>query len=523
MNGALGTLPAELAGKTVTPDDRRYRMLRSTYTTVGRPAAVVLPESAGDVAAALRLARETGLRVAVRSGGHGLSGSGTNEGGLVIDLSALHKVDVLDRGSRLVRVEAGARWAQVAQTLAPHGLAISSGDHGNVGVGGIATGGGVGWLVRRYGLTVDHIRAVEVVLPDGTFVRADAETEPDLLWVMRGAGAGAGIAVAFEIEAMEVRGVGYAQLVAAVDPAGETLRRWAEVMERAPRELSTAVMLASQGTTTAAFVTAVVSSDRASVIRDAVGPLLGIGDVTAQQAHIVPYTELVPPHHQHTNTGQMPASTTNGLLTGMTPDAARALVTASAAPDPVLIQLRSLGGATHDPAPSATAFAHRHQNTLVIASAFPPDDRATLAAASTPLARHTDGAYVNFESAPDEATFAPPAPASPTCGSATTPTASCAPGRRSDRRPDRSHRPRAPRHPLRATIPLCSLHPVMEIHASGSSTPTADSSRCPPGSRRSPSGPGQTPGSGGSPYTTPQDATHLNRAASGALCGIGQV
>ncbi|MGW3563795.1 FAD-binding oxidoreductase [Streptomyces sp. NPDC000941] len=406
MNRALSAVPAELAGKVVTPDDRRYRPLRSTYTTVGHPAAVVVPESAGDIAAALRLARETGLRVAVRSGGHGLSGSGTNEGGLVIDLSALHRVDVLDRGSRLVRVEAGARWAQVAQALAPHGLAISSGDHGNVGVGGIATGGGVGWLVRQYGLTIDHIRAVEVVLPDGTAVRADAEAEPDLLWVMRGAGAGAGIAVAFEIEAMELRDVGHAQLVAAVDPAGQTLRRWADVMAQAPRELSTAVMLSSQGTGTAAFITAVVASDRPSVIRDAVEPLLGIGDVRAQQAHVVPYTELVPPHHLHANSGQMPASTTNGLLTDMTPDAARALVTASAAPDPVLIQLRSLGGATHDPAPSATAFAHRHQNTLVVASAFPPDDRATLAAAWRPLAPLTDGSYVNFESAPDEETFA---------------------------------------------------------------------------------------------------------------------
>jgi FAD/FMN-containing dehydrogenase len=405
MNDTLSTVPAELAGKVVTPDDRRYRLLRSTYTTVGRPTAVVLPESADDVAAALRYARETGLRVAVRSGGHGLSGSGTNDGGLVIDLSALHRIDVLDRASRLVRVEAGARWAQVAQALAPHGLAISSGDHGNVGVGGIATGGGIGWLVRRYGLTVDHIRAVEVVLPDGTYVRADAETEPDLLWVMRGAGAGAGIAVAFEIEAMELHDVGHAQLVAAVDPAGETLRRWADVMARAPRELSTAVMLSARGDTTAAFITAVVASDSPSVIRDAVEPLLGIGDVRAQQARVVPYTELVPPHHLHANSGQMPASTTNGLLTDMTPDTSRALVTASAAPDPVLIQLRSLGGATHDPAPSAMAFAHRHQNTLVVASAFPPDDRATLAAAWAPLAPHTDGAYVNFESAPDEATF----------------------------------------------------------------------------------------------------------------------
>ncbi|MER5490513.1 FAD-dependent oxidoreductase [Streptomyces sp. NPDC002490] len=411
MTATLGTVPAELSGKVVTPDDARYRSLRSTYTTVGSPAAVVRPESAGDVAAALRLARETGLRVAVRSGGHGLSGSGTNDGGLVIDLGAMHRVEVVDRASRLVRVEAGARWAQVARALAPHGLAISSGDHGNVGVGGIATGGGVGWLVRRYGLTIDHVRAAEVVLPDGTFVRADAHNEPELLWVMRGAGAGAGIAVAFEIEAMELSGIGYVQLAAAVDPAGDTLRRWAETMREAPRELSSAVMLASRGTRTTAFITAVVASDNPAVIRDTVQPLLDIGEVTAQEAHVAPYTALVPTQHLHANTGQMPSATTNGLLTEMTPDAAGALVTASAGPRPVLVQLRSLGGATHDPNPSATAFAHRHQSTLVIGSAFPSDNRGALAAAWAPLAPHTDGAYVNFESAPDETTFARAYPA----------------------------------------------------------------------------------------------------------------
>ncbi|MFJ4466513.1 FAD-binding oxidoreductase [Streptomyces sp. NPDC089424] len=406
MSGVPGDAPAELAGKIVTPGDSRYQRVRSTYTTVGRPAQVVLPESAQDVAAALRFARDRGLPVAVRSGGHGLAGTGTNDGGLVIDLRALNRTDVLDRRTRMVRVEAGARWAQVAQALAPHGLAVSSGDHGNVGVGGIATGGGVGWLVRKYGLTVDHIRAVEVVLADGTLVRADAANEPDLLWVMRGAGAGAGVAVAFEIEAMELRDVGHAQLVVAVDPAGETLRRWADVMARAPRELSTELRLASQHDgSTAAVITAVVTSGSVPVVRGALEPLLQVGDVLGQQARIVAYTDLVSPLHLHENTGQMPARTTNGLLTEMSAGAARALVRASAAPDPVLVQMRSLGGATHDPDPSATAFAHRHQNVLVIGAAFPPDARDTLRTGWVPLAPYLDGAYVNFESAPDGTTF----------------------------------------------------------------------------------------------------------------------
>ncbi|MFG3660834.1 FAD-binding oxidoreductase [Streptomyces sp. NPDC047706] len=406
-----GAVPAGLTGKVVTPDDRRYGLLRSTYTTTGSPAAVVLAESAADVADALRLARDRGLAVAVRSGGHGLSGSATNDGGLVVDLSPMRRVDVLDRAARLVRVEAGARWAQVARALAPHGLAISSGDHGNVGVGGLATAGGIGWLVRHYGLTIDHVRAVDVVLPDGRQVRADAAGEPDLLWVMRGAGAGAGVAVAFEIEAVELGEVGFAQLVARVDPAGATLRRWSSVMERAPRELSTAVMLSSQGATPLAFITAVVASGEPATVERAVRPLLDIGDVTVQQAHIVRYTDLLSPAHLHPNTGQMPSDTTNGLLTEMTPAAARALVAASTGPHRVLVQMRSLGGAVNDVDAAATAYAHRREQTLVVASVFPPQDRQALMAAWGAVAAHTEGSYVNFESAPDGRTFARAYPA----------------------------------------------------------------------------------------------------------------
>ncbi|SDM53790.1 FAD-binding oxidoreductase [Streptomyces wuyuanensis] len=398
-------VPSPLTGKVVTPGDNRYPLLRSTYTTVGGPAAVVLPESAADIAEALRLARERGLPVAVRSGGHGLTGRATNNDGLVIDLGAMRRVDVLDRATGLVRVEAGARWAAVARALAPHGLAISSGDHGNVGVGGLATGGGVGWFVRHYGLTVDRIRAVEVVLADGSAVRADPSHEPDLFWAMRGAGAGTGIAVAFEIEAIELGAVGLAQLAVDVDPRGSALRRWAAAMAEAPRELTTAVVLASQGASTSAFVTAVVASDSPRVIRAGLEPLLGLGELLGGQAHVVPYTALVPTNHLHPNTGQMPATTTNGLLTDMTPDAARALVTAASGPGAAMVQLRSVGGAVNDTDPSATAYAHRHQRTLVIATAFPPGGRRALEAAWKGVAPHTDGAYVNFESNPDEAAF----------------------------------------------------------------------------------------------------------------------
>ncbi|MFH8766339.1 FAD-binding oxidoreductase [Streptomyces althioticus] len=405
MNRGPVTAPAALSGKLIAPDDSRYREYRSTYTTVGSPAVVAVPESAGDVAAALLMARERGLPLAVRSGGHGLSGSGTNNGGMVIDLRRMNKITVLDRGKRLVRVEAGARWAQVAEALSPHGLAISSGDHGNVGVGGLATGGGVGWLVRSFGLTVDRIRAVEVVLADGSAVRADASNEPDLLWVMRGAGAGAGIALAFEFEAVDLRNVGVAQIVARVDPAGQVLQRLDAALKDAPRELSTALVLSSQGSVTSAFITAVVATDDEHAIRRSIEPLLSIGDVALQQAVITPYTNLVPRQHMHSNVGQMRSSSTNGLIGDITPAAARAIVAMASGPTPAHIQMRSLGGAVSDVDPAATAFPHRHQRSLVIASTFPPYGHEALGKAWEPMAEHTEGAYVNFVSNPDKAAF----------------------------------------------------------------------------------------------------------------------
>jgi FAD/FMN-containing dehydrogenase len=142
----LSTLPRELRDKIVIAGDRRYGMLRSTYAKVSRPAAVLVPETTEEVVAALRFVREQGLPLAVRSGGHGLSGRASNDDGLVIDLSAMNGIEVLDRRTKMVRIQPGARWAQVAAALAPYGLAISSGDHGNVGVGGLATGAAsAGW------------------------------------------------------------------------------------------------------------------------------------------------------------------------------------------------------------------------------------------------------------------------------------------------------------------------------------------------------------------------------------------
>ena len=395
-------VPGLSRDRLVLPGDRAYQMLRSTYTTRHSPAMVVLPQDAEEVVAALAHARSTELAISVRSGGHGLSGSSSNDGGVVIDLSRLNEVTVLDRATRLVRVGAGARWAEVAHALAPAGLAISSGDHGNVGVGGLATAGGIGWFVRSYGLTIDHVRAVEVVLANGLVTRVDAHHEPDLFWAMRGGGQGMAIALSFDIEAVELKRVGVAQLAIEADRGGAMLRAWSDAMADAPRSLSTAMFLMPRGRSAVAQVTAVVADADEAEMVIALESLKDVGRVLNRQEQMVPYSALVSTAHLHPNVGQQPSTTTNGLFARLDARRSKALMDVVSHRAGALVQLRSVGGAVNDVEPLATAYAHRHQNVLATVTTFPPAGRTDLDAAWSKAAYLADGAYVNFESSRSE-------------------------------------------------------------------------------------------------------------------------
>lgn len=400
-------LPRELRERAVLPDDPRYASLRSTYTTRRSPAIVLLPETDAEVARSLLFARDAGVPLSIRSGGHGLNGRSSNDGGVVIDLSAMSAVEVVDRRARLVRVQAGARWGEVAETLSRQGLVISSGDHGNVGVGGLATAGGAGWLARSYGLTVDRIQAATVVLADGRIVRTDADHHPDLLWAVRGAGDRVGVVTEFLIEAIELDAVGIGQVSIEVDPAGDALRRWSEHLAAAPRELTTNGVLFAQGPTAVLQLTAVVAGSDPDLIRRLIEPLADLGvRPLGLQAQLAPYRMLVPAAHRHPNVGQQPTTTTNALLPTLTAASARALLEVVSAPIPSLLQLRSLGGAINDVPADATAYAHRTPQVLAIASVFPPAGARELEAATRALWPHARGAYRNFESHPTEATLA---------------------------------------------------------------------------------------------------------------------
>lgn len=232
------TIPQSLAAHAVEPGDTGYRNVRHTYMWPGKPGLVLRPGSAAEVAEALAYARRYDLPLSVRSGGHGVSSRSTNDDGIVIDLGRLNEVTVLDRKKRLVRLEPGARWGDVAEQLGRSGLAMSSGDFGDVGVGGLATAGGVGLLGRKFGLTIDHVVAAEIVLADGRIVRTDAKTQPDLFWAIRGAGANFGIVTAFELEAYDLGNVIQAIQVYDASDTASFLQNWGRLVEASPREIT---------------------------------------------------------------------------------------------------------------------------------------------------------------------------------------------------------------------------------------------------------------------------------------------
>lgn len=387
------------AGLTVVePGDPGYGRLRSTYLRGGAPGLVLRPGSAVEAAEALAWAGTQDVPLGIRSGGHGFSGRSTNDGGIVLDLGRLAGIEVLDEGERLVRVGAGARWGEVADALAPLGWAVTSGDSGGVGVGGLATAGGIGWFARSHGLTIDRVRAAEVVLPNGSVVRASATEHPDLFWALRGAGANVGVVTSLDLAAAEVGTIGWGRLVLdASDPAG-LLRRWGAAVEAAPRDLTSFLLTGAQrrGEPATAQVFAVVDVEDPDVIVDRLQPLADVAPLLAQDVRLATYPEVVVPGGgPHAGRGE-PVSRSSLVdhLDQDVADAAAALLRGGITP---FFQIRSVGGAVADVAPEATAYAHRAAGFSVLGIG---SSRSRLDPAWDRLHAHARGLYLSFETDP---------------------------------------------------------------------------------------------------------------------------
>jgi FAD/FMN-containing dehydrogenase len=235
---ALAEFQARMHGDLIGSGDARYDEARAVYNAMidKRPAAVARCADTADVIAAIAFAREQGLDVAVRCGGHNGAGLGTVDGGLVIDLSQMSETTV-DPATRMIRVQGGATLGSVDRATNPHGLAVPAGIISTTGVGGLTLGGGLGHLTRKCGLTIDNLVAAEVVLADGSVVTADAEHETDLFWALRGGGGNFGVVTSFSFRAHEVSNVFAGPVLYAMEDAADVLAWYREFILQAPEEL----------------------------------------------------------------------------------------------------------------------------------------------------------------------------------------------------------------------------------------------------------------------------------------------
>jgi FAD/FMN-containing dehydrogenase len=232
-------LKAALRGQVIQPEDAAYEAARKVYNGMidKRPKLIVRAADVADVMAAVNYGRENKLLTAIRGGGHNGAGLGTCDGGLVIDLSLMKGVRV-DPAARTVRVGAGCLWGDVDHATHAFGMATTSGFISSTGVAGLTLGGGIGYLTRRYGLTIDNLLSADVVLADGRFVTASAKENDDLFWAIRGGGGNFGVVTSFEFRLYPVSTVQFGPTFWPLEQAADVLKAYRKFILTAPEEVN---------------------------------------------------------------------------------------------------------------------------------------------------------------------------------------------------------------------------------------------------------------------------------------------
>ena len=409
---AVQTLTKHLQGEVVFPGTPNYEAARIVWNGLvdRHPALIVRCANAADVIAAVTFAREQGMAVSVRSGGHSSAGYSTNDDGMVIDLSRM-KAIISDPARRIARLEPGLTWGEVANALQPHGLSLTSGDTATVGVGGLLLGGGIGWMVRKYGLALDHLRAVELVTADGRFLRASAVVHADLFWGLRGGGGNFGIATSFEVEVHPAGIVLGGTVFYEITEAETVLRTYARYALVAPDELTTMALLMAappapfippsrQGTPVVAILVC-YTGDLGEGER-VVAPLRALGTPLADVIAPIPYPVMFTFTQEVPIRGLQQYSRLQFLQT-LSDDVLQTLVEEGVAivSPAMLVQIRILGGAMSRVAALATAFAHRDKQAMV--SVFHSEPQPGNSSGQTrveqvwqKLQPYADRVYMNF-------------------------------------------------------------------------------------------------------------------------------
>jgi FAD/FMN-containing dehydrogenase len=406
---SIPKLRATFNGQVIAPGDPEYDEARTVfYGGIDRhPAVIIRVKDAEDVSRVILLARESGLELAVRSGGHSTVGHSVSDGGIVLDLSDMRALHI-DVEGRSAWAEAGLTTGEYTSATSKHGLATGFGDTGSVGIGGLTLGGGVGYLVRKYGLTIDDLLAAEVVTADGQRIYADDRDHPDLFWAIRGGGGNFGVVTRFQFRLHEVDTVFGGMLILPATP--EVIAGFIAEADAAPDELSTIANVmpappmpflpAEQHGKLVVMAILVYAGDPKEG-EPVLAPFRTLATPIADMIHPMPYPEIYPPeegeYHPVAASRTMFVDRIDQSVAETILDHLRAS-TASMA----VAQLRVLGGAMARVPVDATAFAHRKSRIMVNLAALyeKPDEKAKHEAWVNNLAKRLQqddgGAYVNF-------------------------------------------------------------------------------------------------------------------------------
>lgn len=361
-------LTAAFGTTAIRPGDPDWDVARRFHSGIGEPAVIIRATSVEEVRDAVRTAAAAGLPVMVRGGGH--SAWGSVPGGLTLDISALADVEV--EGTR-IRVGGGAQWGAVARTLAGHGLGVSSGDTASVGVGGLTLGGGIGLMVRAWGLACDQLVGVQLVTASGEVVEASGDSHPELLWALRGGGGNFGVVTRFDFEAHPLDGVVAAELGVEGD-SRPILRAMRDLMVDAPRELTVTFMdvppMDPSAPAGASIVAVWVGTDEQRA-RQVLAPLLAVPGVVERDLGVRAYPDVLLEAPEYEPGAPMPGFVGgNTLLRTLDDDTIDRLVAFREQNEASVVFLRSVGGAYGDVAQQDSAFPARDATWFAMAAAI---------------------------------------------------------------------------------------------------------------------------------------------------------
>jgi FAD/FMN-containing dehydrogenase len=412
----LSDLRDKFNGRLITQGDADYHRARAVfYGGIDRhPAAIIKVVNAVEVSRVISLARETGLELAVRSGGHSNAGHSVTEGGIVLDLSLMKGLDI-DVEGRTAWAEAGLTAGEYTIAAGAHGLATGFGDTGSVGIGGITLGGGVGYLVRKHGLTIDHLLAAEVVTADGRILHVDEANHPDLFWAIRGGGGNFGVATRFQFKLNSVDKVLGGMLF--LPATADTIASFIGEADSAPNELSTILnimpappmpFLPKEVHGRMLMMAMMVFAGDLATGERVIAHFRSIDKPYADMIRPISYPEMYPPETE----GYHPIAAGRTMFVDRVDRSVAEIILdrlASSTASMAVTQLRMLGGAMSRIPVEATAFAHRSSRIMANLAALyeKPEEKEThetwVEEFAATLRQSDHGAYVNFLGNVDEA------------------------------------------------------------------------------------------------------------------------